>query len=275
MSTESSEMRYEFGKNWSRFAKKSFSQERVDIAAKHMMSLLKRDNLEGVRFLDIGCGSGIHSLAAFQAGAAEVRSFDYDPNSVETTQKMWEFAGRPDNWTIERGDVLDDAYVASLGTWDLVYSWGVLHHTGDVWKAVENARKRVAEGGTFYIALYAADVQPDPDFWLRIKQEYNQASETKRRRMEAWYVWTYMLNRRPWRLPHLGWRMVHHRMTRGMSLFTDIRDWLGGWPMEFVYDQDVIDRMKETGLQLENIKTGEACSEYVFRDGRTPVSPAA
>lgn len=263
-------MRYSFGKNWSRFARKSFSQERVDIARKHILSLLQRDSLKGLDFLDIGCGSGIHSLAARQAGAGRIRSFDYDPDSVETTKTMWHFAGEPADWTVERGDVLDDAYIASLGRWNLVYSWGVLHHTGDVWRAIDNAQKTVADNGLFYIALYSADVQTDPDFWLRIKKEYNEAGESKRRRMEWWYVWVYVMNRNPLLLPVFGYRMLRHRLNRGMSFFADIRDWLGGWPMEFVHDRDVIDRLAVHGFRLVNIKTGEACSEFVFeRTGTT------
>jgi len=257
-------MRYEFGKNWSRFARKSFSQERVNIARKHMLSLLNREDLKGVDCLDIGCGSGLHSLAAYEAGATRIHSFDYDPDSVETTKTMWRHAGGPANWTVERGDALDTAYMEGLGRRQLVYSWGVLHHTGDVWKALENAQRTVADGGTFYIALYSSDVQTDPDFWLRIKREYNEAGEAKRRRMEWWYVWVYVMHRNPLRLPVVAYRMLRHRLTRGMSFFADIRDWLGGWPMEFVADKDVVDMMEKRGFRLTNIRTGEACSEFVF-----------
>jgi 2-polyprenyl-6-hydroxyphenyl methylase/3-demethylubiquinone-9 3-methyltransferase len=193
-----------------------------------------------------------------------MRSFDYDPDSVETTRSMWRRAGEPTDWTVERGDVLDDAYIASLGRWNLVYSWGVLHHTGDVWRAIDNAQKTVADNGLFYIALYSADVQTDPEFWLRIKKEYNEASELKRRRMEWWYVWVYVMGRDPKKFPTVVTRILRHRFTRGMSFFADIRDWLGGWPMEFVRDQDVIDRLAARGFRLINCKNGEACSEFVF-----------
>jgi 2-polyprenyl-6-hydroxyphenyl methylase/3-demethylubiquinone-9 3-methyltransferase len=257
-------MRYEFGRNWSRFARKSFSQERVDIARRHMLALLKLDDLKGLDFLDIGSGSGLHSLAAFQAGAGRIHSLDYDPDSVATTTFMREQAGNPKTWTVERGDVLDADYMANLGQWSFVYSWGVLHHTGDVWTAIDNASRTVAPGGIFYIALYAADVQDDPDFWLRIKQEYNQSGKLKRFRMEWWYAWVYIMGRSPLGLPRLITRMVRHRFSRGMSMFSDIRDWLGGWPMEFVYDKDVIQFLEDKSFRLRNIKTGEACSEYVF-----------
>jgi 2-polyprenyl-6-hydroxyphenyl methylase/3-demethylubiquinone-9 3-methyltransferase len=257
--------RYEFGKNWTRFVKKSATDERVDIAKRHILTFVGRDSLDGLDFLDIGCGSGIHSLAAYQAGAGKVRGFDYDQNSVNATNIMRWRAGEPHNWMVERGDVLDDKYVASLGKWNFVYSWGVLHHTGDVWRAIENASKTVARDGLFYIALYSEDIQTDPQFWLDVKRKYNETSQIGRWRMELWYVWHFVMQRDLHRWKELFTRILHHRFTRGMSFFADIRDWLGGWPMEFTRDADVINFLAARGFEKVNIKTGEACTEFLFR----------
>lgn len=263
----SSTYRYEFGKNWTRFVQKSANEERVAIARRHILNFIGRDDLSGLNFLDIGCGSGIHSLAAYQAGAGKIHGFDYDVNSVNATQIMRRRADEPPNWTVERGDVLNEEYVATLGKWNFVYSWGVLHHTGDVWRAIENASKTVAEGGLFYIALYSEDAQSDPQFWLDVKQKYNRASQLRRRLMEWWYVWHFVMDRDPFRSRYVLARIVRHRFTRGMSFFADIRDWLGGWPMEFVRDADVIKYLAERGFEKVNIKAGEACTEFLFRLG--------
>ena len=263
--TSSSARRYEFGKNWTRFVEKSATDERVDIAKRHILAFVGRDSLDGLDFLDIGCGSGIHSLAAHQAGAGKIHGFDYDENSVNATNIMRGRAGEPQNWTVERGDVLNDEYVASLGKWNLVYSWGVLHHTGDVWRAIENASKTVAKDGLFYIALYSEDVQTDPQFWLDVKQKYNEASPVRRWLMEWWYVWNFVMGRNPLKAGQVFARILRHRFTRGMSFFADIRDWLGGWPMEFTRDADVINYLAARGLENVNIKTGEACTEFLFR----------
>lgn len=223
--------------------------------------------------LDIGCGSGLHSYAAFRSGARKISSFDYDPNSVEATRYLWDKAGRPSHWTIQRGDALDEAFMASLGEWNFVYSWGVLHHTGAMWRAVKNAQARVAPGGQFYIALYAKDVQPEAEMWLRVKKEYVSKGWLNRRRLEAWYIWNYYIYRDVKRLPEFLDRLSTHKKSRGMSLMTDLRDWLGGWPMEFAGDQETVDLLEgECGFRLTNALTGEACSEFLFeKTGRPAV----
>jgi len=258
--------RFEFGKNWLSFIEKNFSQENVEVSKKHMLEVLGREHLNGLSFLDIGCGSGLHSYAAWQSGARTVCSFDYDAKSVEATRYVRDKAGNPHNWTVNQGSVLDDAYMAQLPQSDLVYSWGVLHHTGNVWYAIRNAAGRVKPGGLFYIALYSADVQkdPTPEFWLQVKRKYVSSGWLTRRRMDAWYVWRFMLYRRFLNLPSFFKRMREYKKSRGMSLFTDIRDWLGGWPMEFVYDAEAVRFCEQLGFRKLKMLTGEANTEFVF-----------
>ncbi len=191
--TETIEQRFEFGNNWQAFVEKNFSQERVEIAKRRMLGFLERDDLDGLTFLDIGCGSGLHSLAAVQSGAETVHGFDYDPASVAASRYIYRKVGSPPTWTVEQGSVLDDAFMAALPQFDLVYSWGVLHHTGDVWHAIRNAAGCVKPGGLFYIALYSADVQtdPPPEFWLEVKRRYVASDWLHRRYMDLWYVWRF------------------------------------------------------------------------------------
>ncbi|MGZ3275156.1 MAG: class I SAM-dependent methyltransferase, partial [Caulobacteraceae bacterium] len=139
MSDGKDELRYGFGKNWAEFIKEKLSDEIVEDSRRHMAELLKSDSLKGKTFLDIGCGSGIHSLAALRMGAEKIISFDYDVDSVNTTKKVREWAGAPDNWTVFQGSVLDKSLMESIEKVDVVYSWGVLHHTGSMWEAIANA----------------------------------------------------------------------------------------------------------------------------------------
>ena len=268
METIQNEKRFGFGENWKNFIEKSFDQKKVELSKRHMLKFLQRNDLDSLSFLDIGCGSGLHSLAAFQLGAARVVSFDYDPKAVEATRSLCEYAGQPQNWIVMQGSVLDKSFLGTLPQCDLVYSWGVLHHTGDVWQAIRNAADRVRKGGRFYIALYSADVHidPTPEFWLDVKQKYLGESWFKKKWMEWWYIWRFQMRYNPFVLPMILWQIIQYKKNRGMDYFTDIRDWLGGWPMEFCYDNDVIKFASEhLSLELINIATGEANTEFLFK----------
>lgn len=264
---DQNDLRFGFGRNWEDFIRKNLSDERVEASRVHLLSFLGLDDLKGHSFLDIGCGSGIHSLAAFRSGAERIFGFDYDENSVRASRVCFELAGNPANWTLMQGSVLDGAFMETqVPKASLVYSWGVLHHTGDVWTALRNAASRVADQGLFYIALYSADadVQPSPEFWIEVKQRYNRAGKLRQHWMVLWYLWRFMgpvdLARRLWR----------NNGIRGMSLMTDIRDWLGGWPMEYVRDAEVLRVCAGLGLTHLRTRTGEACHEYLFRRVAAP-----
>lgn len=261
------QQRYEFGANWAAFVERSYSQERRDAARTRLLGFLGLDDLDGRSFLDIGCGSGLHSLAAHDAGAGPLLSFDYDELSVRTSAHLRKLAGAPPDWRVERGDVLDDTYLAGLPQWDIVYAWGVLHHTGAMWRAVGNAAGRVAPGGLFFLALYSSNVaSPSTEFWLDVKRRYNAAGAFGRRRLEAWYIWRFGLGRN---LPLLLKQIRDKAKQRGMSYMTDVRDWLGGWPMEYADDQEVTDLLEgKHGFELVRVATGEACTEFLFRNTR-------
>ena len=262
------EQRFEFGRNWHDFIQKNFGEEAVAVSKKHMLGFLERSELDRLSVLDIGCGSGLHSIAALEAGASVVHGFDYDPDSVAATRYVQAQVGHPANWTVEQGSVLDDAFMARLPTYDLVYSWGVLHHTGAVWHAIENAGQRVKPGGLFYIALYSADVQidPTPEFWLAVKRRYVAGGWCTRRWLDLWYIWRFYMGKNPLRLPQFLRIARDYKTKRGMNVMTDVRDWLGGWPMEFCYDEDV-KQFVAAKLDMDLVKTatGEANTEFLFR----------
>jgi 2-polyprenyl-6-hydroxyphenyl methylase/3-demethylubiquinone-9 3-methyltransferase len=262
------EARFAFGKNWQSFVDEHFDQSRVDVSKQHMLAFMGLDSLDGKTFLDIGCGSGLHSLAALQLGAKRILSFDYDPDSVATTQALHRFAGSPENWIIQQGSALDEAFMAGLPDFDIVYSWGVLHHTGDVWRALRLALGVVRPEAIAYFALYSSDMHKDPapEYWLNIKRTYVSASWLKQRWMELAYIWRFQMGGRIWRLFTVIKNAREYKKSRGMSFYHDVKDWLGGWPMEFCYDADVVALAeKEFACQLVRMATGQANTEFLFQ----------
>ncbi len=265
--TVSDVQRFDFGRNWQNFVDKHFTEERVRIAREHLLRFLKLPDLTGKRMLDIGCGSGLHSLAALRANVGELVSFDYDANSVAATRKLHDLSGRPANWQITQGSVLDKAYMDSLGSFDIVYSWGVLHHTGDQWTALQYAADRIASDGVFYVALYTSDVFVDPpaEFWLEVKRRYNRSGWASKRGIEAWYIGRQFIGMWRNRQNPLAYAWGYKR-SRGMSYYTDVKDWVGGWPMEFSSVEEVKNFARDQlNLEIVNITTGEANTEYLLR----------
>src|SRR5919201_5097719 len=102
--------RFEFGRNWRQFLR-IVDEARIRRAEEALVAMLRQPSLTNLRFLDIGCGSGLSSLAARRLGA-RVHSFDFDPDSAWCTEELRRryFPGDA-GWTVERGSVLDDSYM--------------------------------------------------------------------------------------------------------------------------------------------------------------------
>lgn len=261
-------LRFGFGRNWAEFVARHFDEARVEASRLHLLAVLRRASLEGLDVLDVGCGSGLHSLAALRAGAARVVGFDVDPDSVATSLKVREMAAAGDpRWTAEQGSVLDAARMRALPAFDLVYSWGVLHHTGDLWTAMDNVVLPLKPGGVAYLALYSADQYVDPPAadWVRIKRAYNGRGPLGRRLMEWKHAARIFRDGLLQRLEP-PWSVVRGYGTRGMDFWTDVRDWLGGWPIEFASYAEVERWSARHGLAVVYAVLGEGCTEYLVAD---------
>lgn len=270
MSTDltAQENHYEFGANWKDYLK-NLDEAAIVQATKDFAILVPEELVRGKSFIDIGSGSGLHSLAAIRLGARMVLAVDIDPDSVEAT---WTTLGKhaPDaSFRAIQKSILDpDA--RSLGKFDVVYSWGVLHHTGAMWLAIDAASQHVAKGGIFALAIYRKT--PLCWAWRLEKRFFTDAGPTVRRVIRAVYTHSYKLGLRlTGRDPQ---RYIDdYNAVRGMNFYNDIDDWLGGYPYESATEDEIESFLKERGFALEYVKGlkpklglfGTGCAEFRFR----------
>lgn len=267
---------FDFGKNWQRYIKNFFNYESVKTAKTAFTRFLGQKNLHNKKFLDIGCGSGLMSLVAHKLGAKQIVSMDINPNCIKCARYLrHRFGNSSDKWKIFKGSILDKTFIAQLGKYDLVYSWGVLHHTGKMWKAIKNSINLVSAKGYLYLAIYNKvegwGIHPDgrfgpSKFWLRIKKIYSQLPDFLQNiilyLVALMLIILYLLS---FKNPVKKIK-EHTKLYRGMNWLIDIKDWLGGYPYEYASPDEVFNFCKKNGLILVNLKMnpGLMNSEYLF-----------
>jgi 2-polyprenyl-6-hydroxyphenyl methylase/3-demethylubiquinone-9 3-methyltransferase len=272
------EVDFSFGRNWRLFLKR-FDAQRAAIAESSLLEFMEVEDLAGKSFLDIGCGSGLFSYAAHRLGASRVVSFDIDPECVACCRELRAKADNPGNWEIDHGSVLDEGFLSGLGSFDIVYSWGVLHHTGEMWRAIENSLSPVKPGGLHYIALYNRILARDGStasvhsFWTTVKKIYNSHPLIGTCLLEPPAMAAYLaivMARGENPVKHVR----NYRSHRGMSWRTDATDWLGGYPYEFATVEEVFRfvRSKRPDFNLVNLKvtSGRGLNWYLFQRDHGP-----
>lgn len=260
--------RFAFGRNWAAFLS-TLNERRIAVAEDSLAEYLETRDLGGLSFLDAGCGSGIFSLAARRLGARVV-SFDFDPESVACAQELRRrYCPDDPDWTVTEGSVLDREFLAALGQFDIVYSWGVLHHTGAMWQALDGIHPLVAPGGRLFVSIYN-DQGKTSRRWRAVKRLYNRLPAAARflvlipAAVVLWWrpiVKDFLLLR-----PFAQWRQYQER--RGMSAWHDIVDWVGGYPFEVAKPEEIFSFYRQRGFTLEKLSTCGGtlgCNQFVFR----------
>jgi 2-polyprenyl-3-methyl-5-hydroxy-6-metoxy-1,4-benzoquinol methylase len=258
---------FSFGKNWHNFLK-GLNNEKIDEAKKSIMKFLDCETLEDRTFIDIGCGSGLFSLAAYKLGASKVISLDIDEFSLKCVRYLKEKESNPSSWEIKSGSALDEN-LNSLGTFDVVYSWGVLHHTGDMYKALENVKKISKLEGVIYLALYnkySVKLRGGTSkFWFWVKKTYNHSGSLEKMIFEFIFM-SYGIFGMLICLKNPIAEIRNYKSNRGMSWYHDRIDWLGGFPYEFATVDEIVNFYGSDNFLCKKIKSsnGIGCNEYLF-----------
>lgn len=251
---------FRFGENWASFSK-NIDEARVEQAMRSLKTLFGEGALVNKSFLDVGCGSGLFSIAAMRLGARCALGLDVDPVSVATSQRnaaLW--LGDGSSVTFRQLSALDTDQMSTLGTFDLVYSWGVLHHTGNMKLALENVTQRVAPGGLLMIAIY--NRHWSSPVWKWIKWLYNRAGTF----VQKLLIWSLMPV-----IFFAKWLVTFRnplKMRRGMDFMHNIVDWVGGYPYEYASIGEMKAMLEKNGYETlavhpANVPTG--CNEFVCR----------
>lgn len=260
--------RFKFGKNWQSYLK-HLNQEKINNSKDSILKFLNKKTLKGKTFIDVGSGSGLSSLSARLLGA-KVHSFDFDTESVASTQYLKDKYFKGDNsWTVEQGSAIDSEYMKQLSTYDIVYSWGVLHHTGNMQRGLELVEKIVKpNGGLLYLALYN-DQGFSSKAWTLVKKTYVKSPFVLKQLiilLSYFRIWGPPTIKDFIRIkPFDTWRK--RKLDRGMSPHYDLIDWIGGYPFEVSAPEEIIHYYVDKGYNLLRLKTckgGKGCNEYLF-----------
>lgn len=263
------ESHFAFGENWRAYAE-LLTEDHITTAVTSLERLLSRDQLQGRRILDIGCGSGLTILSALRLGATHVDGIDIDPSSVSAAKAVLSRFSDNGSWRLEEYSVFE-LPDKGFDKYDIVHSWGVLHHTGAMWKAIDIACSLVTPQGLLCIALYRKT--PLCGLWRVEKWIYANIPKWFQKLIRCIYKAVFIFGlffsgRSPAKY------FSNYIKARGMDWHHDVHDWLGGYPYESVNPKELFKFFDERGFVVERYFEkpvvafglfGSHCDEFVVR----------
>lgn len=255
-------MQFDFGQNWKEFSEKSLSREKIGQAREHFRALMNGVDLNGKSFLDIGFGQGLSLLIAHQEGA-RVTGLDINPKCADVVRRNQQAVGVSAEIETHVGSILNEEDLSKIQgrQFDVVHSWGVLHHTGDMETAISNACRFVKPKGFLVLAIYNRHWSSLP--WLGIKWLYCHMPAVLQKLMICLFYPLIMFAK------FLATGNNPFRMSRGMDFYYNVVDWVGGYPYEYASITEMEACLAEKGFRMvkaipARVPTG--CNEFVFRD---------
>jgi 2-polyprenyl-6-hydroxyphenyl methylase/3-demethylubiquinone-9 3-methyltransferase len=262
-------MQFDFGQNWIDFAKQALTQEKVAQARSDFLRLFAGIDLKGKTFLDIGFGQGLGLLSAQNAGAT-VFGNDINPKCRQALALSASVLKVTLDVPVVIGSILDADVVARIAdcvaprrTFSIVHSWGVLHHTGNMRKAIENAASLVDDHGYLVIALYNRHWSSPA--WLFVKWLYCSSPRW------AKAIFNYLF----YPIIAIAKLCVTGKnpfvKNRGMNFYYDVIDWIGGYPYEYASRSEIESILRPLGFSCARFEAAEVptgCNEFVYLKGR-------
>ena len=256
---------FKFGENWKNFSN-LIDNNRLKEAVTSLKKLTNKKSLNNLSFLDIGCGSGLSSLAAIQLNCKKIYAIDQDEQSIKTTKKVLQ-KSRFKKVKVEKKDLFT---LNEKEKFDIVYSWGVLHHTGNMLEAIKKSTKMVSKNGMLILALYKKTKLCN--LWKIEKYIYKSSPKVIQNFIKNLFIFLFKLAMILKRKNFSNY-INDYKTKRGMDFYHDVHDWLGGYPYESISIEEISKIMDKFGYKMIRsfqVKKqigffGTGCDEYVFK----------
>lgn len=235
---------FSFGYNWLDFVRNRLTENIISSHQNNLKEIYDKIGIDlaGKSLFDIGCGSGLSSLSFQRLGCNKIISLDIDQYSVQASNLTKEkFSRNPSEWQIHQGSILDISVVEDESM-DVVYSWGVLHHTGDMWNALRKAVRPVKKGGLFHVALYRSG----PNYTTHLEEKFKFKFADRESKLHT------LFKRKK------GFKGSFDVNERGMNKFHDSLDWLGGIPYE-VCDPEILESWLKDRFNFKTVYFQDWC----------------